>query len=180
MRDPKAPREATQSHHESDAQAAARATPAHPAPPEMTPQDIAEACGRIMFAEDTAAMHLGVELQEIRPGYARVSMKVRRELTNGHGICHGGYIFFLADTAFAYSCNSRNHRAVAAGASIEFLAPAHEGDVLTAEGVEQHLAGRSGVYDMRVTDQNGKLIALFRGKSALIRGHFIEERKEHK
>ena len=152
--------------------------PPHLPPPHMTPEDVAQACGRIMFAEDTAAMHLGVELLEIRPGYARVAMKVRRELTNGHGICHGGYIFLLADTAFAYSCNSHNQRTVAAGASIEFLAPAHEGDLLTAEGIEQHRAGRSGVYDMRVTDQNGKLIALFRGKSATIRGHFIEERKE--
>jgi acyl-CoA thioesterase len=148
-------------------------TPAH-----MTPEDIAQACGRIMYAEDTSSQHLGIELLEIRPGYARVAMTVRRELTNSHGICHGGYIFLLADTAFAYSCNSRNERAVAAGASIEFLAPAHAGDLLTAEGVEQHRAGRTGVYDMRVTDQNGKVIALFRGKSAVIRGHYVEENKE--
>lgn len=144
----------------------------------MTPDELAQACGRIMYAEDTASHHLGIELLEIRPGYAKVAMKVRRELTNGHGICHGGYIFLLADTAFAYACNSRNQRAVAAGAAIEFVAPARDGDLLTAEGVEQHLAGRSGVYDMRVTDQDGRLIALFRGKSATIRGHFIEEHKE--
>jgi len=150
-----------------------KATPAH-----MTPEDIAQACGRIMYAEDTSSRHLGIELLEIRPGYARVAMTVRRELTNSHGICHGGYIFLLADTAFAYSCNSRNERAVAAGASIEFLAPAHAGDLLTAEGVEQHRAGRTGVYDMRVTDQHGKVIALFRGKSAVIRGHYVEENKE--
>jgi acyl-CoA thioesterase len=141
----------------------------------MTPQQIAEAVGRIMYPEDSTAQNLGIELLEIRPGYARMRMTVRKEFTNGHGICHGGYIFLLADTTFAYSCNSHNQRAVAAGASIEFLAPGHLGDVLTAEGVEQHLAGRTGVYDMRVTNQDGRLIALFRGKSAAIKGHFIEE-----
>ncbi len=147
---------------------------------DMTPEEIAQACGRIMYAEDTSSQHMGIELLEVRPGYARLTLTVRRELTNGHGICHGGYIFLLADTAFAYSCNSRNERAVAAGASIEFLAPAHEGDVLTAEGVEQHRSGRSGIYDMRVTDQTGKLIAVFRGKSATIRGHFLDEHKGEK
>ena len=144
----------------------------------MSPQEIAEATGRIMYAEDTATRHVGIELIEVAPGYSRMRLQVRKELTNSHGICHGGYIFMLADTAFAYACNSHNQRAVAAGASIEFVVPGHLGDVLTAEGVEQHRAGRSGVYDMRVTDQDGRLIALFRGKSATIRGHFIEERKE--
>ncbi len=153
-------------------------TNAPSAPMDMTPEDVAQACGRMMYAEDRSSQHLGIELLEIRPGYARLVMTVRREQTNSHGICHGGYIFLLADTAFAYSCNSRNQRAVAAGASIEFLAPAHEGDVLTAEGVEQHLAGRTGIYDMRVTDQHGKVIAMFRGKSAAIRGHYVETQKE--
>jgi acyl-CoA thioesterase len=101
-------------------------------------------------------------------------MPIRRDMTNGHGICHGGYMFLLADSTFAFACNSHNQRAVAASAEIHFLASAHEGDVLTAEGVEQHLAGRSGVYDMRVTDQHGRLIALFRGKSATIKGRFLE------
>lgn len=141
-------------------------------------QGLAEACARIMFAEDTTALHLGMELLEVNPGSARMSMRIRHEFTNGHGICHGGYIFMLADTAFAYACNSRNQRAVAASASIEFLSPAHDGDVLTAQGREQHLAGRSGIYDIKVTDQSGKLIALFRGKSATIRGTFIEQQPE--
>jgi acyl-CoA thioesterase len=149
-----------------------------PPPMPMTPDELAQACGRIMYAEDNSSLHLGIELLEVRAGYARVAMKVRREFTNGHGICHGGYIFLLADTAFAYACNSHNQRTVASGASIEFVAPARDGDLLTAEGIEQHLAGRSGVYDMRVTDQDGRVIALFRGKSATIRGHFIEEHKE--
>jgi acyl-CoA thioesterase len=130
---------------------------------------------RLMMADDRAARHLGIELTHIEPGRARMSMQVRPQFTNGHGICHGGYIFLLADTSFAYACNSRNQRAVAAGCSIEFLAPAHEGDQLHAEAIEQHVAGRHGIYDIRVEDQNGTLIALFRGKSATIKGRFVEE-----
>ena len=141
----------------------------------MSPQEIAEATGRIMYAEDTATRHVGIELIEVAPGYSRMRLQVRKELTNSHGICHGGYIFMLADTAFAYACNSHNQRAVAAGASIEFVVPGHLGDVLTAEAREQHRAGRSGVCDTRVTNQDGRLIALFRGKSATIKGHYVEE-----
>ncbi|MGD9944812.1 MAG: hydroxyphenylacetyl-CoA thioesterase PaaI [Burkholderiaceae bacterium] len=128
-----------------------------------------------MLDDDRATRHLGIELLEIGPGQARMRMRVRREFTNGHGICHGGYIFLLADSTFAFACNSHNQRAVAAGCSIEFIAPAQEGDVLTAEGVQLHQGKRSGLYDMRVTNQDGKLIALFRGKSASIPGRFFEE-----
>jgi acyl-CoA thioesterase len=131
--------------------------------------------GRLMMADDRAARHLGIELTEIAAGRARMQMNVRPEFTNGHGICHGGYIFLLADTTFAYACNSHNQRTVAAGCSIEFLAPAHEGDRLSAEAVERHLAGRHGIYDISVHDQHGKLVALFRGKSATIKGRFFEE-----
>lgn len=139
------------------------------------PQQRAERVGQLMMADDRASRHLGIELDQIGPGHARMSLTVRPELTNGHGICHGGYIFLLADTAFAFACNSRNQRTVAAGCSIEFLAPAHEGERLTAEAVERHLAGRHGLYDISVHNQTGTLIALFRGKSAAIRGHFFEE-----
>ena len=138
------------------------------------PLAIAQEVARLMWAEDRASQALGMQLLEVRPGYARISMTVRRDMTNGHGMCHGGFMFLLADSTFAFACNSHNQKAVAASAEIHFLAPAHEGDVLTAEGQEQHLAGRSGVYDTRVTDQNGKLVALFRGKSATIKGQFIE------
>ena len=131
--------------------------------------------GRLMMADDRASRHLGIELLEIGPGRATMSLAIRPELTNGHGICHGGYIFLLADTSFAFACNSHNQRTVAAGCSIEFLAPAHEGDILTAEAVEEHRAGRHGIYDIRVHDQHGKLIAMFRGKSATIKGQFFEE-----
>ncbi len=141
----------------------------------MTPQQKAEAAAKLMYDDDRASRALGMELLEVRPGYARMRMTVRVEFTNGHGICHGGFIFLLADSTFAFACNSHNQRAVAAGAAIDFVAPAHEGDVLTAEGVEQHLGKRNGVYDMRVTDQHGHLIALFRGRSATIKGRFFDE-----
>jgi acyl-CoA thioesterase len=94
---------------------------------------------------------------------------------NGHQICHGGFIFTLADSTFAFACNSYNKNTVAAGCSIEFLKPGHEGDVLTCEGVEQTLSGRHGIYDMKVTNQRGQVIALFRGKSAQIQGTVIPE-----
>ena len=123
-----------------------------------------------MWRDDRASKWLGMKLEEVRAGYARMSMRVTENMVNGHDLCHGGFIFTLADSTFAFACNSHNQRAVAAGCSIEFLAPALLGDVLTAEGVEQALAGRTGVYDMRVTNQKGETIALFRGKSATIKG----------
>jgi acyl-CoA thioesterase len=143
-------------------------------PSTLSPDALAAEVARRMWADDRASQALGMELLEVRSGYARIRMPIRRDMTNGHGICHGGYMFLLADSTFAFACNSHNQRAVAASAEIHFLASAHEGDVLTATGVEQHLAGRSGVYDMRVTDQHGRLIALFRGKSATIKGRFLE------
>jgi acyl-CoA thioesterase len=143
-------------------------------PATLTPDALAAEVARRMWAEDRASQALGMELLEVRAGYARIRMPVRRDMTNGHGICHGGYMFLLADSTFAFACNSHNQRAVAAGAEIHFVASAHEGDVLTAEGLELHLAGRSGVYDMRVTDQDGRLVALFRGRSATIKGRFVE------
>ena len=145
-----------------------------PDPASFTPDELAAEVARRMWANDRASRALGMELLEVRSGYARIRMPVRPDMTNGHGICHGGYMFLLADSTFAFACNSHNQRAVAASAEIHFLASAHEGDVLTAEGVELHLAGRSGVYDMRVTDQTGRLVAVFRGKSATIKGRFLE------
>ncbi|MGA7985450.1 MAG: hydroxyphenylacetyl-CoA thioesterase PaaI [Burkholderiales bacterium] len=128
-----------------------------------------------MTRDDRCSAWLGMRLEEVRPGYARVSMAVGANMVNGHDLCHGGMIFTLADTTFAYACNSHNQRAVAAGCAIEFLAPAHLGDVLTAEGFEMAHIGRSGVYDMKVTNQNGQLIALFRGKAATIKGRLVGE-----
>lgn len=133
-------------------------------------QKLAEAAGAAMYSRDRASQALGITLDEIRPGRARMHMTVREDMVNGHDLCHGGLIFTLADSTFAFACNSHNQSTVAAGCSIEFLAPARLGDVLTATGEEQALVGRNGVYDIRVEDQNGQLIAMFRGKSARIRG----------
>lgn len=138
---------------------------------------IARESARIMWDEDRASRQIGMQLLEVTPGRARLSLTVREEFTNGHGMCHGGYIFMLADSAFAFACNSHNQRAVAASAAIDFIAAAQRGDTLTAECIEQSRGGRSGLYDTRVTDQNGRLIALFRGRSATIKGIFIEEVK---
>lgn len=135
---------------------------------------LARATAEAMRKDDRASKWLGIGLEEVRSGYARMSMRVTENMVNGHDLCHGGFIFTLADSTFAFACNSHNQRAVAAGCSIEFLAPAFLGDVLTAEGVEQARAGRSGVYDMRVTNQKGEAIALFRGKSATIKGKLVE------
>lgn len=132
---------------------------------------LARAVGASMFAADQASRaFMQMELLSCEPGRARMRMTVRDELLNGHRICHGGFIFTLADSTFAFACNSRNHNTVAAGASIEFLRPGQLGDVLTCEGVEQVLSGRHGIYDMRVSNQRGETVALFRGKSAQIAG----------
>ena len=141
------------------------------APPD--PQAQAEAVGREMYARDNAAHTLAMTLEEIRPGYARMRMTVRADMLNGHALAHGGLIFTLADTAFAYACNSHNHVTVAQGATIEFLAPGKAGDVLTAEGHAQHSSGRTGVYDIKVTNQDGRTIALFRGKSFRLGTHIL-------
>lgn len=134
--------------------------------------DQARESARRMWQDDRAAHALGIELLDVRPGYARLRMRVRDDMTNGHGIGHGGYTFLLADTTFAYACNSHGQRAVAAGAEIHFIAPTRAGELLEAEAIEQHLSGRSGVYDIRVTDPTGRVVALFRGKSATIKGRF--------
>lgn len=137
-------------------------------------RDLARRVGEAMFSVDRASKEtMGMELLACEPGRAVMRMTVRPLHLNGHQICHGGFIFTLADSTFAFACNSRNHNTVAAGCSIEFLKPAHEGDVLTCEGVEQVQSGRHGIYDMRVTNQKGQAVALFRGKSAQISGTVI-------
>jgi acyl-CoA thioesterase len=136
-------------------------------------QALAEAAGAAMYAQDRASQGLGMRLDEIRPGHACMSMAVREDMLNGHLSCHGGFIFALADSAFAFACNSYNLNAVGAGCSIDYLAPARAGDVLTAEASEQALSGKSGVYDVQVRNQDGKLLALFRGKSLRVGGQII-------
>ncbi len=142
----------------------------------VTPQERANRVGETMFAVDLAAREtMGIELVSVEPGRAVLRMAVKPLHLNGHRICHGGFIFTLADTTFAYACNSHNRNAVAAGCSIEFLRPGHEGDVLTCEGAEQTLQGRHGIYDMKVSNQKGEVIAMFRGKSAVIPGQIFAE-----
>lgn len=142
----------------------------------MTPQERAQRVGESMFAADVAAREtMGIEVLSVAPGHAVLRMAVKPLHLNGHQICHGGFIFTLADTTFAYACNSYNRNAVAAGCSIEFLRPGQLGDVLTCEGVEQTLSGRHGIYDMKVSNQNGEVVALFRGKSAVIPGQIFPE-----
>ena len=137
-------------------------------------QALAELAGKTMFERDPASQALGMLLAEIRPGYARMTMPVRRDMLNGHQTCHGGYIFMLADSAFAFACNSHNHHTVGAGCTIDYLAPGREGDLLTAEATEQALSGKTGVYDIRVQNQEGRTIALFRGKSHRVAGMVAE------
>ena len=143
-------------------------------PMNSTPEALARRVGEVMFAADTASRStMGMQLLACEPGRAVMQMVVQPLHLNGHKICHGGFIFTLADSTFAFACNSYNKNAVAAGCSIEFLRPAHEGDVLTCTGVEQTLSGRHGIYDMCVRNQNNEVVAMFRGKSAQIAGTVI-------
>jgi acyl-CoA thioesterase len=146
-------------------------TPARSAP---EAQALSERVAAAMWARDTASQALGMRIVRVGPGYAELSMAVRADMLNGHAICHGGFIFTLADTAFAYACNSYNLTTVASGCAIDFLAPAREGDVLTAIAQERSASGRTGVYDIEVFNQRGDKIALFRGKSYRIKGHVID------
>jgi phenylacetic acid degradation protein PaaD len=128
------------------------------------PQEQAREQARAMYAADTATRELGITLLEVAPGRATMSMRVRPQMVNGHGICHGGYLFLLADSAFAFACNTYGHPVVASGADISFLAPVREGDTLLAEAVERVVRGRSGLYDVRVT-RDGEPVLEVRGRS---------------
>jgi len=141
--------------------------------PQSDAQRLADEVTQAMWVRDRASQGLGIELLSVKPGYAHLRMAVRADMVNGHHICHGGFIFTLADSSFAYACNSYNANTVASGCSIDYLAPAREGDVLEAEAVERSLAGRTGVYDITVRNPAGKTVALFRGKSYRIQGEVI-------
>lgn len=136
-------------------------------------QALADAIGAAMWSNDSASQALGMQLLSVKPGYAMVSMQVRADMLNGHQMCHGGIIFTLADSTFAYACNSYNQSTVASACHIDFLAPARTGDVLEAEAIERSLSGRTGVYDITVRSRGGKTVALFRGKSYRIGGEVI-------
>lgn len=138
------------------------------------PQSLAQAAADSLFALDQAAQTLGMQLATVSPGHGRVTMAVRTDMLNGHGSCHGGFIFTLADTALVVACNSCKQNTVASGCVIDFLALGRLGVQLTADAIEQSLAGRTGVYDIMVTNHEGKRIVLFRGRSYRIKGEVID------
>ena len=136
-------------------------------------QVLADATAQSMFARDAATQSLGMAIVAMGPGTAQLTMRVRPDMLNGHQTCHGGFIFALADSAFAFACNSHNRNTVASGCSIDYLAPGRAGDLLTAHAMEQSRTGRTGVYDVTITNQEGTRIALFRGKSYQVSGEVI-------
>ncbi|WP_075997109.1 hydroxyphenylacetyl-CoA thioesterase PaaI [Salaquimonas pukyongi] len=138
-------------------------------------QQRAQKSAEAMWANDSASRDIGMRIESVAPGEATLSMEVEKRHTNGHAICHGGFIFALADSAFAFACNSYNKSTVAQHCMISFLAPGKLGDQLTAHAKEVHLAGRSGIYDIAVTNQDGMKIAEFRGMSRTISGTLFEE-----
>lgn len=141
----------------------------------LSPEEIARKSAEAMWANDDASKWLGMSLDAVGPGTAVTSMTVEKHHTNGHDICHGGYIFTLADSAFAFACNSHNQIVVAQSNTITFVAPGMLGDRLTARCRELARFGRSGIYDVTVTNQDGRVIAEFRGNSRVIKGQHFEE-----
>ncbi|MEM8702195.1 MAG: hydroxyphenylacetyl-CoA thioesterase PaaI [Pseudomonadota bacterium] len=142
---------------------------------EMTAQELAEACARIMWEDDNASQGLGMELVRIAPGEADMRMTVTKAMTNGHGNMHGGFLFTLADSAFAFACNTYNQVTVAQHCAITYVKPGTLGDVLTARAREVSRERRSGIYDISLTRDDGTVIAEFRGHSRTINRTFLDE-----
>jgi len=138
---------------------------------------LAERCAEYMYENDTASQALGIKLIQVSCGGAIAVMEVKDTMLNGHKTCHGGQIFSLADSAFAFACNSQNQAAVALSCTIDFIHPAFKDDTLTATAEELHQGGRSGVYQIKVTNQNQQLIAIFKGNSARIKRSVLPENK---
>lgn len=141
--------------------------------PAREAQRLAEQAARTLYERDRASQGLGMRIAAVRPGWARVVMTVRADMVNGHRVCHGGIVFALADSAFAFACNSYNESTVAAAAAIDFLAGAQEGDELTAEAAELWRTRRNGIYEITVCNQRGERVALFRGRSYRIDGQVV-------
>ncbi|MBS3805607.1 MAG: hydroxyphenylacetyl-CoA thioesterase PaaI [Oleiphilaceae bacterium] len=141
-------------------------------------QKLAEACAEAMFARDRASQKLGMNIVSVAPGKAVLTMTVTGDMVQGHGSCHGGYLFTLADSAFAFSCNSYDKATVASGCSIDYMYGAKEGDVLTAVAQEQSRGKRTGIYDITLTNQDGRTVALFRGRSYQVSGTVIYSGEE--
>jgi phenylacetic acid degradation protein PaaD len=143
----------------------------------VTPDELAQACADAMWADDAASQGLGMTIESVRSGRATLSMRVRPDMTNGHGIAHGGFVFALADSAFAFACNTYNVRTVAQSCDISFLAPTYDGDLLVATAVERHRGGRSGIYDVRV-GRDDEAVSEFRGRSRTIGGPVLSGQPE--
>lgn len=139
----------------------------------LSEKDLACACAQAMWKDDRASQGLDMTLGSVEPGGAQVSMRITADMLNGHSTCHGGFIFSLADSAFAFACNTYNQRTVAQHCSITYLAPAREGDVLTATAREISRTGRSGIYDVVIRNQDGVHIAEFRGHARTIKGELL-------
>ncbi|WP_019529464.1 hydroxyphenylacetyl-CoA thioesterase PaaI [Dasania marina] len=142
---------------------------------DLSPQALAQACADSMYKVDNASQSLGMKILSVAPGRAELSMTVRDDMLNGHGSCHGGFIFALADSTFAFACNSRNISTVAQAVSIDYVRPGLAGELLTAVATEKSLAGRTGLYDVTVSNEQGEDVAYFRGKSYRIRGTVLPE-----
>ncbi len=143
-------------------------------PEKRKAQVLAEKVSAAITERDAAARFLGIAVDDVGPGHARLSMTVTETMLNGVATCHGGFTFALADTAFAHACNSSNRAAVATSCSITYPSAGKLGDRLSAQCQEVHVKGRTGIYDCTVTNQDGEVVALFRGQSRTIRGHFVE------
>ncbi len=141
---------------------------------DLTGDELARACVDAMYASDTASQNIGITVDEVREGFARLNLPIKTDMLNGHGICHGGFIFTLADTAFACACNTRNDVNLAQKCSIEYRRPGKAGDRLTATAEQLSQEGRYGRYQVRVTDQDDNLIALFEGHSCRVRGKLLD------
>lgn len=139
----------------------------------MSPQEIAQRSADAMWKNDAATKWLGARIQSVGPGTATLSMEVQPHHTNGHGICHGGFIFTLADSAFAFACNSYDQRSVAQHCAVTFVTAGKLGQRLTAEAVERTRSGRSGIYDATVRSETGEVVAEFRGHSRTIKGSLL-------
>lgn len=139
----------------------------------MDAGELARACAEQMWADDSASKGLGMQLISVEPGRSVLTMTITDKMVNGHNIAHGGFIFTLADSAFAFACNTYNQRAVAQHCAVTFIAPGKLGDRLTARAVEQQRFGRSGIYDITVTRDDGAVIAEFRGHSRTIEGTLL-------
>ena len=141
----------------------------------MSADELARRCAAAMYADDLASQRLGITIHDVAVGRATATMTVTAEMINGHDLCHGGYLVLLADSAFAFACNTYNVVTVAQGLDVTFVEPARRGDELTAEAVERVRRGRSGLYDVTVRRADGTVVAEFRGRSRSLTGRLVDE-----